>query len=84
MSAEPFVDTNIWVYAHVKNRYGFSYWDSLVVASALEAGFGILYSDDLQHEQRIERSLRVVNPFLIASPSESSEDVGRTPPANDQ
>jgi len=137
MSAEPFVDTNIWVYAHtveqgdkrgpwaralvddgrrfvistqilseycsamlknrasdaliqdniesmilrcevllidtatirtahkLKLRYGFSYWDSLVVASALRGDCGILYSEDLQDGQLIEEQLRVVNPLAV-------------------
>jgi predicted nucleic acid-binding protein len=136
MSAEPFVDTNLWVYAHletpddpkgdraralvesgqrltistqvlneyyaallrnrvpdaeiqenlelmmqhcqvqllsletirrahaIKNRYGFSLWDALIVASALEAGCALLYSEDLQHGQWIEQSLRIENPLF--------------------
>lgn len=43
-------------------RYGFHFYDSLIVASALETGCDVLYSEDLQHNQRIE-GLRVVNPF---------------------
>lgn len=139
MSAEPFVDTNIWIYAHletpqdrkgdlarvlvesdhrfvvstqvlneyyaamlknrvsdpwiqnsleamiqhcdvvlvsvpiirqahaIRNRYGFSLWDSLVVSSALDAGCPVLYSEDLQHDQRIEGRLIVCNPFRAIS-----------------
>lgn len=135
MSAEPFIDTNIWVYAHteeshdirgplakalvedgrrfligtqvlseyysamlknrvdehiiqqniesmirrcevrlidlkvirsahkLKLRYRFSYWDSLVIATALDAGCPILYSEDLQNGQQIEGILRVNNPL---------------------
>jgi predicted nucleic acid-binding protein len=33
------------------------------VASALEAGCQILYSEDLQDGQRIENQLTIVNPF---------------------
>ncbi len=137
MSAEPFVDTNIWVYAHtaeqedirgpvaralvddgrrfvistqvlseyysamlknrasdaliqdniesmilrcevllidtatirtahkLKLRYRFSYWDSLVIATALQGDCGILYSEDLQDGQLIEERLRVVNPLNV-------------------
>jgi predicted nucleic acid-binding protein len=43
-------------------RYGFHFYDSLIVAAALETGCDVLYSEDLQHNQRVE-SLRVVNPF---------------------
>lgn len=44
-------------------QYGFPYWDSLVIASALEAGWAALYSQDLQHGQVFESRLRVLNPF---------------------
>ena len=46
------------------DRYGFSWFDALIVAAALECGCETLYSEDLQHGQLIEGSLRVVNPFL--------------------
>lgn len=44
--------------------YQFSYWDSLIIAAALESDCSILYSEDLQHSQVIEKTLTVVNPFL--------------------
>lgn len=40
-----------------------SWYDSLIVAAALEAGCSILYSEDFQHGQQFGL-LRVVNPFL--------------------
>lgn len=45
-------------------RYKFSFYDSVIVASALIAGAKALYSEDLQHGQMIDRRLRIVNPFL--------------------
>lgn len=39
-----------------------SYWDALIVESALEAGAGMLLTEDLQHGQMFA-GLRVVNPF---------------------
>lgn len=45
-------------------RYGFSLYDSMLIAAALIAGSKRLYSEDLQHGQVIERQLRVVNPFV--------------------
>ena len=48
----------------VCERYKFSLYDSMMVASALIAGAKVLYSEDLQHGQVIDRQLRVVNPFL--------------------
>lgn len=49
----------------IAQRYGFHFYDSLIVASALEAGCSTLYTEDLQHNQQIEE-LQVVNPFLIS------------------
>lgn len=43
-------------------RYGFSFYDSMIVASAVESGCIRLYSEDLQHGQRIQ-SLTIENPF---------------------
>ena len=35
-------------------RYKFSFYDSLLVAAALDAGCSTLYSEDLQHGQQID------------------------------
>ena len=51
----------------IAERYGFSYYDSQVLASALESHCPLLYSEDLQHGQKIEGVLRIVNPFLLSS-----------------
>lgn len=48
---------------HIAERYGFSIYDSLIVAAALDAGCSALYTEDLQDGQRIERVLTVRNPF---------------------
>jgi len=47
----------------VFERYKFSFYDSLIIASALIVGAKVLYSEDLQHGQVIDRQLRVANPF---------------------
>ena len=47
----------------LQGRYGFTFYDSLIVASALEAGCTRLYSEDLQHGQQIQR-LTILNPFI--------------------
>jgi predicted nucleic acid-binding protein len=48
---------------NLAERYQYSYFDSLILASALEAGCQILYSEDLHDGQRIENQLMIVNPF---------------------
>ena len=40
-----------------------SFYDALIVASAIEAGCDILYSEDMQHGHNIG-GLAIVNPFL--------------------
>ena len=47
----------------IAERYGFSLYDSVIVASALLAGCRTLYSEDLQHRQVIDKRLTVINPF---------------------
>ncbi len=46
-----------------ETRYGF--YDSLVMAAALQAGAELLYTEDLQHHQLVRGTLRIVNPFLM-------------------
>jgi predicted nucleic acid-binding protein len=45
-------DTGIW-----------SYWDSVIVAAAIEAGCSELWTEDLQDGQVIQGALRIVSPF---------------------
>ena len=47
----------------IAERYGFSFYDAMILASALRAGCKILYSEDLQDGQVIDRKLRICNPF---------------------
>ena len=45
----------------------YSFYDSLVIAAALQAGADVLYTEDLQHNQLIAGTLRIVNPFLTVA-----------------
>jgi len=47
----------------VAERYGFSHYDSLIIATAMDAGCDTLYSEDMQHGQLIDNRLTVINPF---------------------
>jgi predicted nucleic acid-binding protein len=47
----------------ISERWKYSFYDSLVIASALQAGCTVLYSEDLQHGQKIG-DLRILNPFV--------------------
>ncbi len=45
------------------DRYGYSFYDSLIVAAALESGCSILYSEDMQSGQFIDSTLTIRSPF---------------------
>ncbi|MFQ4147021.1 PIN domain-containing protein [Chlorogloeopsis sp. ULAP02] len=47
----------------INSGYGYSYWDSLVISTALLCNCSILYSEDMQHNQLIENKTRIVNSF---------------------
>ena len=47
----------------IKEKYKYQYYDSLIIATALESGCSILYSEDMQHNQIIENKLTIINPF---------------------
>ncbi len=48
--------------SELQDRWKFSVHDSLIIAAALTAGCKTLYSEKLQHEQRVE-SLTII-PFV--------------------
>ncbi len=49
---------------NLKAETGYSFYDSVIIATALEQGCETLYSKDLQHGQTIKRKLKIVNPFV--------------------
>jgi predicted nucleic acid-binding protein len=49
--------------AGLHRRYKISWWDALIVNSALELGCAVLWSEDLTHGQRFG-SMTVRNPFV--------------------
>lgn len=48
----------------INTRYQFSIWDSLILASAIEAGCDTLYTEDLNNGQVVE-GVKIVNPFVV-------------------
>ena len=58
------IDLSVIRLAHqIRSKQRFSYWDSLIVASAIHSGCQTLYTEDLQHKQCIGQ-LTVINPFV--------------------
>ena len=47
----------------IAQRYKYSYWDSLILSSALENRCKVLYTEDMQDGQTIDGKLNIENPF---------------------
>lgn len=47
----------------VSTTYHYSYFDSLMVASAILSNCSIMYSEDMHHTHVIEDTLQIINPF---------------------
>lgn len=52
--------------SRLRATYRFSYWDSLIVAAALESRCSVLYSEDLQDEQVVDGTLTIKNPLRVS------------------
>jgi predicted nucleic acid-binding protein len=48
---------------HIAERYGYSIFDSLIIAAALHVGAGTLYSENMRDGQAID-GVTIRNPFL--------------------
>ena len=48
----------------LQDRFGFSWWDTLILAAALTSACAYLLTEDLQHGQLIDR-LKVISPFEV-------------------
>lgn len=46
----------------IKERWQYSFYDSLIITAALQAECTTLYSEDMQHDQAIG-NLNIINPF---------------------
>ena len=47
----------------VSERYGYGFFDSLMIAAALRADCDVLFSEDMQDGMVVDERLRIVNPF---------------------
>lgn len=50
---------------NISQRYGFSYYDALILASAIKHGCQAVLSEDMQHGMKLESGLRILNPFIL-------------------
>ena len=64
---EPICDMHSSFYLYeqaidVAERWRYSFYDSMIIAAALITKCDLLYSEDLQHGQKIQ-GLEIINPF---------------------
>ena len=59
----------------LRGQHALSFWDSLIVASALATNTTVLYSEDMQDGLLVENRLCIMNPF--------KESPQPTPPAKE-
>ena len=50
--------------SNLRLSHSFSFWDSLVAASALDSDADFLLSEDMQHGFILENKLTIINPFF--------------------
>ena len=48
----------------ISERWQYGFYDSLIIAAALSIDCEILYSEDLQHGQKVF-GLQIINPFIL-------------------
>jgi len=61
----PVIETTLALFDRgigIRAATGFSLWDAMIVAAALESGCHRLFSEDLQHGRNIE-GVQIINPF---------------------
>jgi predicted nucleic acid-binding protein len=59
-----FTSATIHAAIRLQQRYQLQYYDSLIIATALENGCDLLLSEDLQHSMLINNQLKIINPFI--------------------
>ena len=50
--------------SEIRTEFTFSFWDSIVAASALDSEADYLISEDMQNGFKLEDKLTIINPFL--------------------
>jgi predicted nucleic acid-binding protein len=49
----------------IKERFGYNFFDSQIIAAALACGASVLYSEDMHHGQMVDGKLSIRSPFRL-------------------
>lgn len=55
--------------SRLRERHSLSYWDSLIIAAALQGKATTLFSEDMQHGLVVDGTLTLSNPFIESGES---------------
>ena len=58
-------ESNVQFALDIREKYGYSYYDSLIIVSALDGGCDYLLTEDLSDGQKIEDTLTIKNIFTL-------------------
>ena len=67
IEAFPIVEINLVILSQaykLLRKYSLSWWDAVIISTAIENECNILYSEDFKHNQIIEDKLKIINPLL--------------------
>jgi predicted nucleic acid-binding protein len=64
----------------LSQRYRLSHWDGLVLQAALDAGCGVVFTEDLQSGQRFD-GVEIVNPFADTAHAPRARYAAKAAPA---
>ena len=57
-------DLNVYQTAlEIQQKTAYSFYDSLILAGAIQAGCSVIFTEDMQHGQQVG-GLRIINPFM--------------------
>jgi predicted nucleic acid-binding protein len=59
----PLTQATLLEASELRGRYAFSFWDSVLVATALQTDVTTLFSEDMQDGLMVEERLKITNPF---------------------
>ena len=60
----PLESTDIIYALDLMDRYTLSWFDALIVSSAIRSGASLLFTEDMQNGLVIDNSIKIVNPFI--------------------
>jgi predicted nucleic acid-binding protein len=59
----PIIEETLVRASRLREKYSFSFWDSVIASTALQGKAKTLYSEDMQDRLVVEETMKIVNPF---------------------